>query len=162
MLTVKELEELAQKLDDAAFAKQLGPFVLVQRPIPQEDQDRARFVGTGPTVKVNKAKRHKLFEFEDNFVATLPPVEARDAFLIGRAPDCDVVLEDASVSKHHARINWVDGKATVEDLESSNGTLVNGVKLNQVLPLNDLDALDFGDVKVQFLTVHTLRARMGH
>ena len=49
---------------------------------------------------------------------------------IGRLPDCDVVLTDANVSRHHAEIRKSDdggGGYVVVDLGSTNGTKVNGV-----------------------------------
>jgi Protein of unknown function (DUF3662)/FHA domain len=49
---------------------------------------------------------------------------------IGRLPDCDVVLSDANVSRHHAEIRRSDdgsGGYVVVDLGSTNGTRVNGV-----------------------------------
>ncbi len=45
---------------------------------------------------------------------------------IGRAPDNDVVLDDPSVSGHHARLSWSGATLVVEDLSSSNGTFVDG------------------------------------
>ena len=51
--------------------------------------------------------------------------------VIGRGPDSDLVLEDGEVSAQHARITpSPDGTATVEDLESTNGTFVNGNELD--------------------------------
>jgi hypothetical protein len=49
---------------------------------------------------------------------------------IGRLPDCDIVLSDANVSRHHAEIRRSDdggGGYVVVDLASTNGTKVNGV-----------------------------------
>lgn len=51
---------------------------------------------------------------------------------IGRAPDNDVVLDDPSVSGHHARLAWSDGKLLVEDLSSANGTFVDGERVTRV------------------------------
>ncbi len=48
---------------------------------------------------------------------------------IGRSEECDVMLVDPAVSRHHAIIELEDGVATVHDLNSTNGTLVNGVKV---------------------------------
>jgi pSer/pThr/pTyr-binding forkhead associated (FHA) protein len=46
--------------------------------------------------------------------------------VIGRAEDCDLVLEDGEASRHHARITpQPDGSATIEDLDSANGTFIN-------------------------------------
>jgi serine/threonine protein kinase len=46
--------------------------------------------------------------------------------LIGRSSECDLVLKAASVSKRHCQIVAEDNQIWVEDLESANGTLVNG------------------------------------
>ena len=51
------------------------------------------------------------------------------AVRIGRAPTADVVIDDSSLSRHHARFELGDGCVEVEDLGSSNGTLVRGAPL---------------------------------
>ena len=45
---------------------------------------------------------------------------------LGRAPDCALVFSDDTVSRHHARLELRDGRWFLVDLDSSNGTLVNG------------------------------------
>lgn len=51
---------------------------------------------------------------------------------IGSAAENDVQLEDASVSRFHARISQTPGGWLLEDLESTNGTLVDGLRIKQV------------------------------
>lgn len=51
---------------------------------------------------------------------------ARDELLVGRHPDCDIVRSDLSVSRRHARLTYRDGSWILHDLESTNGTTVNG------------------------------------
>jgi adenylate cyclase len=46
--------------------------------------------------------------------------------IAGRAPGCDLIVDDASVSRRHARFSVTDTACTVTDLESRNGTYVNG------------------------------------
>lgn len=46
--------------------------------------------------------------------------------VLGRAPECDLPIESEQVSRRHVRITPRDGSALVEDLGSSNGTYVNG------------------------------------
>jgi len=59
--------------------------------------------------------------------------------VLGRAPGCDVVLAHAAVSRQHARIDCVEGRFVVEDLDSSNGLRVNGEeKSRHELRDNDL------------------------
>jgi pSer/pThr/pTyr-binding forkhead associated (FHA) protein len=50
----------------------------------------------------------------------------RDELVIGRHPSCDLVLEEATVSRRHALLTFRDGGWTVQDLESTNGTHLNG------------------------------------
>jgi hypothetical protein len=69
--------------------------------------------------------------------------------LIGRLPECDITLDDASVSRKHARITRQGDRWTVEDLGSTNGMRVNGVKVGQS-ELRDGDRLDLGGVKLAF------------
>ena len=59
---------------------------------------------------------------------------------IGRAGDNDVVLEDPTVSNHHARVFWSGKTLMIEDLSSANGTFVDGerVKLARARPGVDL------------------------
>jgi signal transduction histidine kinase/pSer/pThr/pTyr-binding forkhead associated (FHA) protein len=59
-------------------------------------------------------------------------VVGRDGVIIGRASDCDVVLADSMVSRHHARF-WVEDRLLkVEDLGSRNGVLVNGERVTRL------------------------------
>jgi len=158
MLSVRELKALASRLDAAALEKQLGPFVLVQRPWRKVVDGGAAPPKTTRLVATRKTQSP--LDFEDLWVATLPPMSEMDAFAIGRSPDCDVVLDEDTVSKRHARIDWLGSVAELEDLGSSNGTFVNGQKVRARVRLEDNDAIDFGNVQVLFLHVATLRRRM--
>ena len=65
--------------------------------------------------------------------------------VIGRAPDASLVLEDAEVSRHHARVSpATDGSAVVEDLGSANGTFVNQNELHGPARLDPGDELLVG------------------
>jgi serine/threonine protein kinase len=64
--------------------------------------------------------------------------------VIGRAPECDIVLKAAAVSKRHCQIHWQDGEAVVEDLDSSNGTWLNGYQVERCR-LEDGDELEIGE-----------------
>ncbi len=65
---------------------------------------------------------------------------------IGRSAQNDIVIEDASLSRHHARLEIQDGKALIEDLGSLNGTMVNGERVKGVHPLRAGDHLVLGTV----------------
>ena len=51
--------------------------------------------------------------------------------LVGRHPSCDVVLSSPAVSRCHARLVFRDGGWVVQDLNSTNGTDVNGVRVGR-------------------------------
>jgi pSer/pThr/pTyr-binding forkhead associated (FHA) protein len=62
---------------------------------------------------------------------------------IGRAPDNDLVLADDRISRHHARIQGRGGVLVLTDLDSTNGSFVNGRRAQEVV-LGDGDRLQFG------------------
>ena len=53
---------------------------------------------------------------------------------LGRAADNDVILDDASVSRYHARIEWVESQPLVTDLGSANGTVINNAEVASNVP----------------------------
>jgi adenylate cyclase len=63
--------------------------------------------------------------------------------LIGRSPDCQIVLKDFGISRQHARISVDDDGVHITDLKSKNGTQVNGVSVVQA-PLKDGDKILLG------------------
>ncbi len=81
---------------------------------------------------------------EQGVFGSLAPGE----ILVGRDPDCDLVLTDPRVSRRHARI-WVEsGLLLIEDAESSAGTLVNGAPIERAVPLRVEDRLQLGTTEI--------------
>jgi hypothetical protein len=78
----------------------------------------------------------------------LPLAEGEN--IVGRHPESDVWLDASSVSRVHARIIIADGRATVEDRGSRNGTFMNGARLETPHPLLDGTAVTFGSERVVF------------
>jgi DNA-binding NtrC family response regulator len=70
----------------------------------------------------------------------------RGTVVVGRAPEAEVRIDSAAVSRQHARISVEPGAVQVIDLGSQNGTRVNGERLNGERPLAYGDLLTFGDV----------------
>lgn len=60
---------------------------------------------------------------------------ARDSWIVGTAPDCDIRLSDSTVSGHHCRLTRKGGTFLLEDLGSTNGTFVNGVRIAKSAPI---------------------------
>ncbi|HYH64048.1 MAG TPA: FHA domain-containing protein [Urbifossiella sp.] len=76
--------------------------------------------------------------------------------VVGREPDRDVVVDEPSVSRTHARLEpRPAGVYRLTDLGSSNGTFVNGVRL-QSGPVHNGDRVQFGNVVFLFLTGESL------
>ncbi len=63
---------------------------------------------------------------------------------VGRRPNNDLCINDRTVSGNHAHLKTVQDDLLLKDLESTNGTLVNGVRLHGSMLLNDGDVVHFG------------------
>ena len=68
---------------------------------------------------------------------------------VGRHPDCNLVLADPNVSRNHAEIRPKGEHFEVVDLGSTNGTRVNGVRVDTQV-LHDGDELSFGNTRMHF------------
>ena len=73
------------------------------------------------------------------------------ALTLGRSSASDVVLDDASVSRHHAKMTLSSGKVFVEDLGSSGGTYVDGVPLMEMKRLRPENKLRIGDFEISLV-----------
>ncbi len=72
-------------------------------------------------------------------------------FVIGRSSRCQLSIDDPLISRQHAVLTIAQGRATVEDLSSRNGLLINGKKIDGVTALHDGDAITVG---TQVMTIH--------
>lgn len=70
--------------------------------------------------------------------------------LIGRDPACDVWIDDATVSRRHARIVVVASRVALEDLGSKNGTRIDDRTVVEPCELRDGDRIRFGAVDAVF------------
>jgi Protein of unknown function (DUF3662)/FHA domain len=68
---------------------------------------------------------------------------------VGRLPECNVVINDPNVSRHHAEIRPQGAGFMVVDLRSTNGTRVNGVRVSE-RALQDGDEVAFGNTRMRF------------
>jgi FHA domain/zinc-ribbon domain len=69
---------------------------------------------------------------------------------IGRSPDCDIFLDDVTVSRNHAVLIEEDGRFVVEDQGSLNGTFVNRRRIDRA-PLQEGDELQVGKYRLTFI-----------
>jgi len=80
-------------------------------------------------------------------------VIASDPIFVGRTSDNTLVLDHKSVSRRHARIECMGGAVTLVDLDSHNGTRVNGTLVEGPRAIQPGEALRFGEVDVKFEAV---------
>ena len=72
---------------------------------------------------------------------------------IGRSADCDLTLENAYVSRRHARIEYVGDKHVVADENSKNGVFVSGKRIAKTQALAPGDEIQIGDVLMVYSPV---------
>jgi hypothetical protein len=73
----------------------------------------------------------------------------RPVLTLGRARECDIVVDDPSVSRRHAELRRGPGGFTIVDLASTNGTQVNGKKIEQTT-VEDGDRIMLGQTELRF------------
>lgn len=78
--------------------------------------------------------------------------------IAGRDESCSIRLDEPSVSRRHARFVVHDNALSVEDLGSTNGTLVNGRRRTGVVALQHGDAIKIGVVKMRVDAPHASRS----
>jgi DNA-binding winged helix-turn-helix (wHTH) protein len=72
------------------------------------------------------------------------------ANVIGRGPEVTIQIDAPSVSRRHALILVAGGQATIEDVDSKNGTFVNGVRIATACQLSDGNQITLGRVVLTF------------
>jgi len=69
--------------------------------------------------------------------------------VIGRSPYCDIVLNDSFLSSEHARLEQRGGVWILEDLNSTNGTFLNGFEVTAPTDVNPGDVIRVGRVELR-------------
>ena len=75
----------------------------------------------------------------------------KDRTTLGRRPYNDIVIDNLAVSGEHAVVQMTDGQVFLEDLNSTNGTYVNGKAVKKQL-LQDGDSVEVGKYKIKFVS----------
>jgi pSer/pThr/pTyr-binding forkhead associated (FHA) protein len=75
----------------------------------------------------------------------------KPTILIGRHAACDLVVDEAQVSRRHCQVSWDGVYCTLEDLGSTNGTFVNGQPLTAAYVLRPGDKVQVASVVFQFI-----------
>lgn len=90
-----------------------------------------------------------IVKIEDDFKAVEIP-EGRPVF-IGRAKECDICLPSPAVSRRHAVVIFKNGICGVKDLNSFNGTQVDGERISRPVELKDRDSIGISTYKIKFI-----------
>jgi len=86
--------------------------------------------------------------FQEDGSEHVVPIRS-EGVVLGRSPECDIVIKDFGVSRRHAEV-VIDGEeCRLKDLKSKNGTQVNGVRVLEII-LNDGDQILLGKFQLQF------------
>jgi pSer/pThr/pTyr-binding forkhead associated (FHA) protein len=137
-------------MSDALAALQTEPPTQETGPLPRvPERDRRRARAT-----VARPAPGRYLAVEDGGEIVLFALGDREGQLlrIGRSPVCDILLDDASVSRRHAVVVHRGGRAVLLDDRSLNGIYVNGVRVGEAA-LSDGDAIAIGHVSLRYVEV---------
>ncbi len=111
-------------VSDAAPADQRT--VILNEPMPQQ-----------PQAVLYNLKTQRVYQLRD------------DRTVVGRDTNCDVIIGDPSVSRHHAEVLHNDSGWLIRDTGSTNGMIVNGIATTQSR-IYDGDIIDLGTTQLEF------------
>jgi len=119
---------------EAGQARQTGPRAVIPARKP------VRYMTTSMTASPDR-RQPFLLQF---------PRGVGDQFSIGRDASCDLTITDMTVSRLHAQLERTPEGWLLSDLESTNGTRVNGWRVRGKIPLRVGDLVSFGSLEVVF------------
>jgi hypothetical protein len=102
-----------------------------------------------PRPRLAERLRRFLARFETPRVVRPPTLVGDDRYLIGRSPHANLVLDDPTVSRRHAELRRAGPAWLIVDLGSTNGTLVNGWRVEQAR-LREDDEVRLGAARLVF------------
>jgi hypothetical protein len=104
------------------------------------------------TISADEARRHGLAREIVEVVLgdEKHQLEGRGPWSVGRSQENDIVIHDPNVSRRHARISRADNGFVVEDLGSTNGTLLDGAPIDRER-IEGGDELTFGQSTARFI-----------
>lgn len=77
-------------------------------------------------------------------------VYLRFPFIIGRSQESDLCIPDNAISRSHSRLEEIDGRICITDLDSKNGTILNGKKIQRSTYLKNFDLIRIGQCLMLF------------
>ena len=154
-----ERDEVLAELRDSFAAGRLSHDTFAHR---MEVALSARFRGELGSLRTDLPRPHRLgaaavsaawrvLAATDRWLRRYPapltlPAGTQGRFTIGREHACDMRLTDMTVSRWHASLQREDGEWLLSDLGSTNGTRLNGWRVNDPIPVRAGDMVSFGTV----------------
>jgi hypothetical protein len=157
-----ESEETLRFGEFGVTAKLTGGDGPREKGAPQDTSGQTRIFRTEDTgdeveqgtaaISADEARRHGLSReiVELALGDETQPLEGRGPWGVGRSQENDIVINDPNVSRRHARISRSDNSFVVEDLGSTNGTLLDGAPIDREM-IEGGDELTFGQTTARFI-----------
>jgi FHA domain len=152
------LAELAQSTTrDEFVAQQPHSFLVLEQPLYEQEQVGFSTQVVDP-VSFKRSTTRRPQNIEVVAVVKAPGNPYPDRVSVGRARNCDLVMRDASVSKLHAHFRLGGPKLELVDIDSQNGTRVNGRALapHQPSQVANGDTILFGSVAAKLVDAAAL------
>jgi pSer/pThr/pTyr-binding forkhead associated (FHA) protein/tetratricopeptide (TPR) repeat protein len=133
-------------------------------PLPERISNEPAFEGalalkTENTAIENQSVVAKLIFVEGPLIGKEIPLQGYEITL-GRSKKVDVFIDDEKLSRKHTKVARIGNGYRLIDLESRNGTYVNGVRILEH-PLNSFDVIEIGNTKIKFLIMDLSAGMMG-
>jgi len=122
-----------------------------EKPIPRKTTE-VRVDGADAHASMERAKTHEpaLILLEGDFPGQVFRLR-QGRQIIGRRPECDIRLRERAVSGIHAEIVRMRDTVTINDLASTNGTLLNGMRIRNPVPLVQGNLLKLGNCVFKYV-----------
>ncbi len=103
-----------------------------------------------PVAEVEQVPPGGSIRVETGFYEGLERPLDRPKFVVGRGRQADLALSEATMSRSHAALVYAEGQWFLEDLDSTNGTLLNGSRTSRA-PVKTGDELQLGRLVLRVL-----------
>jgi hypothetical protein len=143
-------ETLHHRLDQLLGGRLIDPFGLIGDLHPRSPGRGwgTRVVGAARTALRTVTSTRSEATARPPVLLALDWTGGQSELLVGRHHGCDVVLPSLAVSRRHARLVFRDGNWVLQDLDSTNGTTVNGVRVGRC-EVRPGDLVEVGDARLQ-------------
>jgi diguanylate cyclase (GGDEF)-like protein len=122
-----------------------------EKPVPRKTTE-VRFDNVAMADPIERAQTHEpaLIMLEGDLPGQVFRLR-QGRQIVGRRPECDIRLRERAVSGIHAEIIRMRDDVTINDLASTNGTVVNGLRIRNPIPLSQGNLLKLGNCVFKFV-----------